>query len=513
MSKTFKFIRGKTSDDYIIDSDKRSSAIIAAFDAGDSSEDLSLDTRNNKDFQDKVAALASEKKITIFTRKLDDINFNINPGKSDENTFTGITADVASVSRESDLGSTISEGCAEKLKAAAKELSYTASAEGNINWNIGTGNNETSITVKSGDHSKTMRAKFHAEGKISKRTYINASGINLTNVMNAVPQSVTEGSDEYASNYFSDGIKYEKAEAYEIEDAGALNVPTSNGSVRPALNYTVNSGYFLSTNGSSATNLVTTMNWDTAKNGAFYVYRKYNANGPFTGGAHTLTVSKVGDINGDYSVSFTFANTFEKGRTLSFTNPDHNFNTGSNNHVALKPSNDTTASYFGGSGWLSTSLTASKNIPAGTHVSFTLSSSYYGYRVTITATTLAKYSKVATLTIDAPLEDKVYPGIFVPEDGYIVSEDGVLEKATTESVSVGAECYKDPGDRQKAIHEKKLYVTNDTETKYYMWDDDATEEEISSDNVLVNENAFCPIRDDRTIVDFKELTLSAELVN
>lgn len=515
MSETFKFIRGKTSDDYIIGSDKRSNAIVAAFDAGDSSEDLSLDTKNDTTFQDRVAALAPEKKITIFTRKLDDINFKIIPEKV-ENTFTNMTAEVASVSSDSDSGSTISEGCTKELMAAAKKLTYTATAEGGVNWNIGTGESETPITVRSGNHSKTMQAKFYAEGNVSKRPYAIANGTDLTNVMNGIPQSVnTKGSNDYASDYFSNGTRYKEAETYTVEDTSNLLVTASSGSVRPAVTYRVNNGYVITTLSGNAAQAGTTLNWNTTKEKSICVYRKHNANGPFAGGAHTMDASRVGDISGNYSISFTFANTFEKGRTLSFTNPDHNFNTGSNNTVALKPSNDTTASYFGGSGWLSTSLTASKDIPAGTHVSFTLSSSYYGYRVTITATPLAQYSKTATLTIEEIDGTKVYPGLYVPNECYIISENEesgpTLVEAIIDNVSAETKCYKMPGEYE--IFETGLYVPTGDPNTYYKWTGNANEEKISSSNVSVTGNVFSPKNGDSPRVDITNLTLKAESVS
>lgn len=506
MSETFKFIRGKTSDDYVIGSDKRSNAIVAAFDAGDLSEKLSLNTKNDTTFQDRVAALAPEKKITIFTRKLDDINFKIIPEKV-ENTFTNMTAEVASVSSDSDSGSTISEGCTKELMAAAKKLTYTATAEGGVNWNIGTGESETPITVRSGNHSKTMQAKFYAEGNVSKRPYAIAKGTNLTNVMNGIPQSViTKGSDDYASDYFSEGTRYKEAETYEIEDTGALNVTTSSGSVRPALKYTVNSGYVLSTNGSSATGVVTTMNWDTAKNGAFYVYRKHNTSGPFTGGAHTLTVNSVGT-----SISFTFANTFEKGRTLSFTNSRHNSNNPDSSEYALvKPSNDTIASYFKeGLSWGSASFTANQNIHKGTHITFIIASSGID-KVTITASPLAKYSKVATLTIEEIDGTKVYPGLYVPDDCRIILEKTLVE-ATINNVSSETKCYKMPGEYR--IFETGLYVPTDDTGTYYMWTDNANEEKISSANVSVIGDVFSPKNGDSPRVDITNLTLRAESVS
>lgn len=498
MSETFKFIKGDISDDYIISSEKRSNAIVAAFEAGNSSEALSLDIQNNKNFQDKVIELASGKKITIFTRKLDDINFNIIPSKS-ENTFTGITAAVESVNRESDSGSIISEGCAEKLKIAAGEFSYTANVEGNINWNIGTGSNETSVTVKKDNHSKTMRAIFYATGDVSKRTYVNANGINLTSVMNTVPQSMTEGSDEYVSNYFLDGIKYEKAETYDVADTSNLNVTTSSGNVRPALNYTVNSGYVLSTNGSSATNIVTTMSWNTAKVGTFYVYKE--ATPPFSSGYSSTFPTYSGD---NPEVYVKFNNGLAQGQQITFY---------WGGQLITMLSEIRGGGYFSiSSSGVRRTATALKNISAGTTIAFYIDT-YGPTNAALTVTASKRYTKVATRTVEEPSGDKVYPGISVPEDGYIISEDGVLEKATVGSVSANTECYKDPGDRQNTIYENVLYITDDTTTEYYMWDGEATEDEISSDNVLVSDNVFSSINNGRTIVDIKELILSAETVS
>lgn len=521
MSETFKFIRGKTSDDYIIGSDKRSNAIVAAFDAGDLSEDLSLDTRNDKVFQDKVAELAPEKKITIFTRKLDDINFSITPIKSEENSFAfdRMTAAVASVSRDSDSGSTISEGCAEKLKAAAKELIYTANAEGKINWNIGTGESETPITVKSGDHSKTMQAKFYAEGNVSKRPYAIAKGTNLTNVMNGIPQSVnTKGSNDYASDYFSEGTRYKEAETYAVAETSEVNVTTvgDDETVRPAVTYRVNNGYVITTLSGNAAQAGTTLDWNTTKEKSICVYKKSNAGAPFSNGSYSCSCPafKEGtDIsNRIYKIYVKFDNGLSKERQLTFywggagitvlreVNEDKFFSTGT-----------------AGSGTANVTLTASKNISANTTIPFYIDhwgSEDPGASVRVTASTLAKYSKKATLKIELD-ETKVYPGIYVPNECYIISEneesEPTLVEATIDSVSSETKCYKMPDTYE--IYKNGLYVPTDDPYIYYRWTDNATSEGISSANVSVTGDVFSPKNGDSPRVDITNLTLKAESVS
>lgn len=221
--ETFKFIKSKYTNEKVV----ADSGVIKAVLSNGTDVTESV---NDETFQ--TAALASgnvsDKEVKVYT--LRESLSNINPiGEVTDNNTVSISS----------LGVTQSPSGVTLPQAAADGLSQTPATtnlHNVIDWNIGSGDNTTNVSVNVGKATVGKIAKFTISGDVSVKKFVKASG-NLAGQTVFTKENLnTNGSD--GTGYYSNGRKCVAIEKYTTENKVEKTPSNLNGG--PYYNLVVN---------------------------------------------------------------------------------------------------------------------------------------------------------------------------------------------------------------------------------------------------------------------------------
>ena len=197
---TFKFIRGKYTDDYIFEN--RDTALFAMTN-DEATEDIPLDSINNKDFQEAIVGRSNSNRIcdvaTISPNQISNIelkyntrNSTIEMGDSNKMTFMSPSNNVLK----------------SMFITKAKEKISNATKSGNVTVNLPDNNVKSTVTFGLNDKTFSKDFIFNVSGKIKESVY--------TKIIDG-PQKVIyniEQKGETGDFYF---VNYEKLVKYDPE--------------------------------------------------------------------------------------------------------------------------------------------------------------------------------------------------------------------------------------------------------------------------------------------------------
>lgn len=200
--ETFKFIKGKYTNEKVV---ADSGVIKAVLSNG---TDVT-DSVNDKTFQ--TAALASDnisgKEVKVYTLRESLSNINPTGNVTNSNTVRILSLGVT----ESPSGVTLPQAAADELS----RTSANATLSNGINWNIGSGDNPTNVSVNVDKSTIRKIAKFTISGDVSVKKFVKASG-NLAG-QTVYTESTLNEDGSNGTGYYSNGRKCVLIENYTTE--------------------------------------------------------------------------------------------------------------------------------------------------------------------------------------------------------------------------------------------------------------------------------------------------------